>query len=246
MPAEGQAVPKPVPVLLSLLAGYVDSCTFLALFGLFVAQVTGSFVFAGTQLVAHEPGGLIKLLAIPTFFVACVVTTVLVKRRQQRGGSPLAATLALEALLLAGLYASLLFGAPLRGPDAPIAICAALCGLCAMGVQSALVRLLIRGGPSTNVMTTNSTLFAIDATELVMAARARRLAPDDAALATAHAEARERFHTLWPIVLGFLAGTISGALAFAWLDRSSILAAVALAGGLAAWAGRGVGSKRLP
>jgi uncharacterized membrane protein YoaK (UPF0700 family) len=41
------AVSRPIPVVLSLVAGYVDSCTYRGLFGAFVAQVTGSFVFAG-------------------------------------------------------------------------------------------------------------------------------------------------------------------------------------------------------
>jgi uncharacterized membrane protein YoaK (UPF0700 family) len=59
------AVPGPIPVVLSFVAGYVDSCTYLGLFGVFVAQVTGSFVLAGTQFVKSEPGALAKLLAIP-------------------------------------------------------------------------------------------------------------------------------------------------------------------------------------
>ena len=42
---------KTMPMLLSFVAGYVDSYTYLALFGLFVAQVTGSFVIAGAELV---------------------------------------------------------------------------------------------------------------------------------------------------------------------------------------------------
>jgi hypothetical protein len=33
------AVPWPVPIVLSVVAGYVDSCTYLGLFGVFVAQV---------------------------------------------------------------------------------------------------------------------------------------------------------------------------------------------------------------
>ena|ERR1035441_853741 len=61
------AVPRPIPVLLSFVAGYVDSCTYLGLFGVFVAQVTGSFVLAGALFVKSEPGALAKLLAIPFF-----------------------------------------------------------------------------------------------------------------------------------------------------------------------------------
>ena len=48
----GEPLPLPllVPVLLSFVAGYVDSYTYLTLFGLFVAQVTSSFVIAGAEL----------------------------------------------------------------------------------------------------------------------------------------------------------------------------------------------------
>jgi uncharacterized membrane protein YoaK (UPF0700 family) len=236
MASSDRSVPKTVPVLLSVLAGYVDSCTFLALFGLFVAQVTGSFVLAGVQLVESEQGGLIKLLGIPAFFLAGVAATVIVRTLGRRGGPALAVALAVETALLVGLFASWLVGAPLRGPDAPAAVCAALFGLCAMGVQSALVRLVIRGAPSTNVMTSNTTQLAIDATDLAIAWRARRRAPDDAALASEHAQARERFNMLWPVVLGFLAGTIAGALAYARFDLWCILAAIGLAFALAVWA----------
>ena len=46
IPMMPRFVPTAVPALLSFVAGYIDSCMFLALFGLFVAQVTGSFVLA--------------------------------------------------------------------------------------------------------------------------------------------------------------------------------------------------------
>jgi uncharacterized membrane protein YoaK (UPF0700 family) len=235
---DAQTIPKSVPVLLSLLAGYVDSCTFLALFGLFVAQVTGSFVLAGTQLVAHENGGLVKLTAIPTFFIACVVVTVMAGPAARRARAALAGALALETVLLGGLFVALRVGAPIASPNDAAAVCASLCGLAAMGVQSGIVRLLIKGAPSTNVMTTNTSQLAVDATELFLTARARRRAPDDAALAAEHAQVRKRFDRLWPVVLGFLAGTIVGALAFARFNVWCVLAAIALAGGLALWAGR--------
>jgi uncharacterized membrane protein YoaK (UPF0700 family) len=54
------AVPWPIPVVLSVVAGYVDSCTYLGLFGVFVAQLTGSFVLAGTQFIKSEPGALAR------------------------------------------------------------------------------------------------------------------------------------------------------------------------------------------
>ena len=58
-----QPVPAVVPLLLSFIAGFVDSCTALALFGLFVAQVTGSFVLAAVAFVTHEQGAATKVLA---------------------------------------------------------------------------------------------------------------------------------------------------------------------------------------
>ena len=61
-------VPRWVPALLSFAAGYVDSYTFLALFGLFVAQVTGSFVTAGAQFVVYDIGFAGKMIAIFAFF----------------------------------------------------------------------------------------------------------------------------------------------------------------------------------
>ena len=47
----GRALP-----LLSFAAGFIDSFTVLALFGMFVAQVTGSFVLAAAAFVTMEQG----------------------------------------------------------------------------------------------------------------------------------------------------------------------------------------------
>ena len=159
-----------MPVVLGFVAGYVDGCTFVALFGLFVAQVTGSFVIAGAAMLMHEHGALIKALAIPVFLLGAVVATAVVSFARHAGwrASPIVLGL-LESLLLAGLLVTMLVAPNMNDPDQPAALVAGMFGLCAMGVQSAFVRMLMAGTPSTNVMTTNTTQLAIDATEMLLA-----------------------------------------------------------------------------
>src|SRR5215475_7718896 len=94
-------VPKTVPMLLSFVAGYLDSYTYLSLFGLFAAQVTGSFVMAGAEFVTSDFGIAGKLIAIAAFVTAAAMTAALciAARDAHRGLLPW--MLGLEALLLA-------------------------------------------------------------------------------------------------------------------------------------------------
>src|SRR4051812_35697909 len=202
MEAAMHPVPRTVPALLSFAAGYVDACTFLALFGLYVAQVTGSFVVVGAELATHDEGFLIKVLAIPVFFAAGVFTTVIAELLRRHGRAAFAWTLALECALLAAFLALGICVPFAHEPNAPLTLLAALLGLSAMGVQSAAVRLLLPGAASTNVMTTNTTLFAIETAELLLGWRGRRRG--DPAAATQFAGARERLSTLVPLGVGFL------------------------------------------
>ena len=199
--------------LLSFVAGYVDACTFLALFGMFVAQVTGSFVIVGIELVVHEAGFLMKALAIPVFVVAAAATTLLVfgMGRQRRAAWPW--VLGLEAVLLIAFLWIGLANSPFGDPDQPAALMAGFCGLAAMGVQSASVRLLAQRAPSTNVMTTNTTQFAIDATHLLLAriraGTADKLLPHDEI-----GSVRQRFAETARAMAGFVVGVVLGAPAF--------------------------------
>jgi len=226
-------VPRIVPALLSFTAGFVDACTFLALFGLYVAQVTGSFVVFGSGLVAHEEGFVIKVLAIPMFFAAGVFATIFAEVLRRRGHAPLPYALALECLLLA---AFLLLGLamPMRDANAPATVLAAMLGLSAMGVQSALVRLLMPGVASTNVMTTNTTLFAIDTGEFLLGWHGKR--SGDAEAAAQYAAARERLGQLIPLGVGFLGGTVAGAFGYLWFGLSCLVAVLVLLLGLIVWA----------
>jgi uncharacterized membrane protein YoaK (UPF0700 family) len=198
---------------LSFVAGYVDACTFLALFGLFVAQVTGSFVIAGTEPVVHETGFLIKALAIPVFIIAGAATTILVSVTRGRGRVAWAWVLGLELVLLTAFLWIGLTISPFSGADQPAALLAGLCALAAMGVQSAGVRLLQQGAPSTNVMTTNTTQFSIDATQLLLA-RVRTKAADQPRSDGEIAKLRQRFAATARVMVGFFVGVMLGAVAY--------------------------------
>jgi uncharacterized membrane protein YoaK (UPF0700 family) len=225
-----------VSALLSFTAGYVDACMFLALVGLFVAQVTGSFVMIGAALVTHEDGLLIKVLAIPIFFAAGFATTIFAAVLRGSGRSALLWVLALESALLVSLLAvGAAFGIP-RDLDAPAALLAAMLGLSAMGVQSAAVRLLLPTVASTNVMTTNTTLFAIDTGELLLGWWRKR---DDPVAAEQFTQARARLSVLMPIGIGFLAGTAAGAVGHMLAGLWCLLVVVATLAGIIVWAARG-------
>lgn len=227
------AVPRPIQVVLSVVAGYVDSCTYLGLFGIFVAQATGSFVLAGTLLVKNEPGALAKLFAIPSFFFAGMAVTLLVHSMKGRPRPSLAWSLVLECLLLIGFLVSSWTGAPFRTPDMPGAIIALLFGMAAMGVQSALVRLLMRGVTSTNVMTMNTTLLAINAAEILLGWIERCKVASTGTLN--YAQAQNEFAALLPLGLGFFVGTALGALAYVNMGLSCISFAILPVGSLALW-----------
>jgi uncharacterized membrane protein YoaK (UPF0700 family) len=206
-------LPRTLVFLLGVVAGYVDACTFLALFGLFVAQVTGSFVIAGTEPVVHEAGFLLKALAIPVFMIAAAAATILVSATRTTRQTAWSWVLGLEGtLLIAFLWIGLTKG-PFHNPDEPAALMAGLCGLAAMGVQSAAVRLLGDGAPSTNVMTTNTTQFAIDATQLLLG-RLRSGAAGEVALQPEMGKVKQRLVETARVMIGFFAGVVLGALAF--------------------------------
>lgn len=228
-------LPRVVPPLLSLVAGYVDSITFLALFGFFAAQVTGSFVVAAAELVVDDRGVLAKMLAIPAFMVGAALAALIIIARRRANTSSLPLVFALETLLLAGFVGLMLYSWPIADPDAMRGAAAGLLSAAAMGVQSTLVRLLLRGVPQTNVMTGNSTQLAIDATELFYARlRPARVAADPA-LAAQVADARKRFATVFMVLIGFLVGAMGGALAFAFAGPWSACLAILVVAALIAW-----------
>jgi uncharacterized membrane protein YoaK (UPF0700 family) len=104
-----------------------------------------------------------------------------------------------------------------------------------MGAQSALVRHLMRGVASTNVMTTNTTMLAINAAEILLGWLERRKAAPSGALQAGYAKARQEFVALLPIGVGFYGGTALGALAYVTMGLSCLVFAILPIAGLALW-----------
>lgn len=237
-------LPRAVPIALGLVAGYVDAFTFLGLFGFFIAQMTGSFVFVGTSLVAGPALGLAQLMAVPVFFVAGVATTLIIVLTGHFGRSPLVWGLGLECLLLAAMTVVSISGAPFDSSDQLPGFLVAMLGIAAMGVQSAQVRLTIKGAPSTNVMTTNTTQLAIDATQVALASwRWRPRADNDNEAAALMPIRRRLVGTALPM-LGFFLGTLAGALAYGAVGFAGLVLPLALLAGLWGWAVLSIKTRR--
>jgi uncharacterized membrane protein YoaK (UPF0700 family) len=234
-PPKSIVVPRALPVVLSVVAGYVDSCTYLGLFGVFVAQLTGSLVVAGTEFVKSESGALEKLLAIPSFFFAGVAVTLLIHSMRERPRAALAWSLVFECLLLIGLAVSCMAGVPVSDLDAPGAIAALLFGMAAMGAQSALVRLLMRRVASTNVMTMNTTRLAISTAEVLLGWLERNKSDRSETSNADYAQAWRELAALLPLWLGFLAGTVLGGIAYITVGLSCVMLAILPVGSLALW-----------
>ncbi len=235
-PQPHEPLQKTMPMLLSFVAGYVDSYTYLALFGLFAAQVTGSFVIAGAELVRHDAGVTGKLLAILAFIAAAAVTTALITLARDSGRAPMPCMLALEAVLLAVFVAIVLLGPDIRGAADWRGIVAGLFAASAMGTQSVLVRLLMKGIPQTNVMTGNMTQLGIEMTEFVLAWRRQLRDPANPENAGEFASLCKRLAVVLSIAAGFILGAISGAAAFAKIGLAGAPVAVVLVGALTLWA----------
>ena len=103
-------------------------------------------------------------------------------------------------MLLAGFLAQCVAAGPYIEPNATNAILAGMLGGSAMAVQNALVQISLKGAPTTAVMTSNVTHFAIDVGEVLLRANPANVA-----------KARNRAARILPVIVGFAVGCGIGA-----------------------------------
>jgi len=208
--------------LLSFTAGFVDTCVFVGLFGLFTAHVTGNLALIGAQLVHHDGDVVAKLLSIPVFVAAVVIAVHLAHLLKRRGHRRVAPLLCVEAVILLVTVAIAAGFGPDAQPDDALPVTAGLLAAAAMGLQNALMRIELASLPATTVMTVNVTQVAIDA---VIITSSRR---DPAVSAKEREESSRRFAGMWPSVLAFVVGAACGAGGYAWLRMWSLCLPAAL------------------
>lgn len=158
----------PLALILSFVGGYVDTVGFLALQGLFTAHVTGNFVTFGAALVHGASGAWAKLLALPVFCLA-VILTRLASHRLERGGHPVL------RVLLSVQFLALSFGATLAiayGPfldgDRWQALVTGMVLVVAMAVQNAAHRAHLPDAPPSTLMTGTTTQIMLDLADLLL------------------------------------------------------------------------------
>lgn len=204
--------------VLSFVAGFIDVVGFIALFGLFTAHVTGNFIMIGVELTGSSEGLATKVLALPAFVAAVAATRLLESWLTQRRHPAEAVLLAIECVFLllfvgAGLWAK--SGAGLSAGSV-LATLAGMLAVVAMGIQNALSRTALADLGPTTIMTGNTTQIVIDLVDLPSAGPEQAMA------------IRARLRKMLPAVLGFAAGAVLGALAFAAVSFWSVLLPVVL------------------
>lgn len=192
--------PVTIGALLALIAGFVDTVGFIALFGLFTAHVTGNFVLIGASLVGGHEGIVGKLLALPVFVLAVAATRLFILARERRARDATMPVL-IGQLAFLGLFLGLgLRLSPFTDGDAPATIATGMCAVVAMAIQNAASRTVFASLAPTTVMTGNVTQVVIDLVDLA---------------AGNPPGARARLHKMLPPVLTFAAGALAGAMLYA-------------------------------
>lgn len=189
-----------VSTLMAFVAGFVDTCGFVALFGLFTAHVTGNFVLIGATLASPRPGILAKLLAFPVFILVVAATQVFLHQCQRNGRDPARAVLLGQAFFLALFLGAGTWASPVEDADARLTILIGMFGVAAMAIQNVASRTIFTSHAPTTVMTGNVTQTVMDAVEMAYGADA--------------APAKARLRKMLPPVLGFAVGAIAGGLGF--------------------------------
>jgi uncharacterized membrane protein YoaK (UPF0700 family) len=155
-----------LPPVLSFVAGFVDTASFVALFGLFTAHVTGNFVVIGASLVHSGSGIIPKLLVVPVFVLTVAALRLLTIGLRARKRAVVRTLLSLEAVFLLFFLATGVTMGPFFDADAPAAVLTGMAAAVAMALQNAAMRDSLGHVHPTTMMTGNITQVVLDLVDL--------------------------------------------------------------------------------
>jgi uncharacterized membrane protein YoaK (UPF0700 family) len=151
-----------------MIAGSADPIGFLGLGGLFIAHITGNLVILAAKLVVGGQAPASHLLSVPVFIVALAEARFLASWLGRLRVATLRPLLLLQFLFLCAFLAICIVAGPRYDSNAVIMVFAAMLGVSAVAVQDALVQISLTAAPSTAVMTTNITRFAMDLGDVLL------------------------------------------------------------------------------
>jgi uncharacterized membrane protein YoaK (UPF0700 family) len=212
--------PVPTMSLLAFTSGFVDTLSFVALFGLFAAHVTGNFVLIATSIAEFRHGLWIKLIAIPVFLLAAVLTRLYIIRRERHALDAASHVMLAQAGLLAVFMAVAVYHTPFKHHEDFGAILTGLLAASAMAVQNTAARTFLSGLPPTTVMTGNMIQVIVDLVDI-----AHGHGPLDVK--------RARLAKLGPMLLAFIAGTMLGAVGYVTAGFYALILPIVAVAGLA-------------
>ncbi|MCU9957832.1 DUF1275 domain-containing protein [Burkholderia sp. BKH01] len=214
--------------ILAAVAGFVDTLSFVALFGLFTAHVTGNFVLIGAGIAGFGQGVLLKLSVFPAFVCGVVASSLIARALSARPAWQGARALhAVQAVLLLGFCAAGVWATPVTQSDSLPVLVAGFVGTFAMGVQNAHPRVIARAGVPNTVMTGNVTQAILDVVDLLSAGTT------DSVRTTA----RARVAKMLPAIVAFALGAVCGALGYRHVGFWALLAPTGALAVLSACAG---------
>lgn len=203
------------PAILAASGGAIDTISFITLFGLFTAHVTGNLVVAGAALGDNIDGIFTKLAAIPVFMLSVAIATLIIQSRKNYTPGLLASILCAEMLLLALFAVSGYLSSPFQGAGDIHVFITGMFGIMAMGIRNAASRLLLSSTSPSTMMTGNVTQLTIDIISLIR---------------NPAAEIRARLGKSTAAVAGFILGAGIAALLYMLVGFFSTLLPIALTG----------------
>ena len=196
--------------VLAYISGFVDTLSFIALFGLFASHVTGNFVLIATSIAEEHRGLWIKLLAVPVFIIAAILTRLYIIRRHHHQRDAATHVLMGQAVLLSIFMIIAKMNSPLVDHNSAAAIATGLIAAAAMAIQNTAARTFLSHLPPTTVMTGNMMQIIVDAVDIM------------------HGQGdvsaqRKRIARLVPLMIGFILGTLSGGAGYIFFGFTALI-----------------------